>query len=593
MKFIFNLKFIILFCLVRPCLALDIYIDVDSSDTGDGSFDTPFNDIHSALEYVANEVKEKNIRIIFRAGRYELSKPVTLTPKILKDVETIIFKTFENEKVIIAGSKLLNRWEVYDKYKRIVRHKIDFESPAMVLYIDSMFATRAREPNKLSEKSFGPYFPLTGVHGDGYMISKSLWDSYAPENMEGLQLIVKSHWIHHNATYSNHKEMGENVIFLPKHKEELLFFNKNNEFYDKSYFYFEGAFKFLNEEGEWYLDYKDGFIYYKLKANQNAKDLVGEIPKLETLFFIEGNRLRNLSNIEFRGFKFTGTGWAKPFTKGGAYTQFAQPYGKSKEEVRSGNVPPGLIFVKNVKNLRITDNTFTMIGATAIKIHSNADDLIISRNVFSVMGANAIEIDSHSSKNPDKSLKSSGVIIAENIITSTGNVVTNGGAILLHYVSNSLVEKNTICNLPYSGIQVGNQPKGYNDTGTFGNVIKNNHIFNVMQLHDDGGAIYTLGGNQEGTIIEQNYIHDIERSKWAGNWYVDAIYLDNFTQFITVKDNVIKNSNIGGERNNSKNNIFVNNGRDIKEAQVVIANAGAPSELLEKSRICELSNGSD
>jgi hypothetical protein len=96
------------------------------------------------------------------------------------------------------------------------------------------------------------------------------------------------------------------------------------------------------------------------------------------------------------------------------------------------------------------------------------------------------------------------------------------------------------------------------DIGCGDNRIRYNHVHHCLQLHDDGGGIYTLGGIQKGSLIAENYVHDIRRTKWAGDYPIDLIYLDNYTSKILVKDNVV-NGGRAAERNRSAGNTLINN----------------------------------
>lgn len=58
-----------------------------------------------------------------------------------------------------------------------------------------------------------------------------------------------------------------------------------------------------------------------------------------------------------------------------------------------------------------------------------------------------------------------------------------------------------------------------------------------MRLHDDGGAIYTLG-RRPGTIVDRNYIHDLSKSAYAMGYPVAGLYLDNYSEYIRVQNNV-------------------------------------------------------
>jgi hypothetical protein len=82
-----------------------------------------------------------------------------------------------------------------------------------------------------------------------------------------------------------------------------------------------------------------------------------------------------------------------------------------------------------------------------------------------------------------------------------------------------------------------------------------NLIHRTMGLHDDGGGIYTLG-KIPGMKIHDNYIHNIVRSKFSGNYGICGIYLDNGSCLKLVQDNVIDHVEVAffsGNKPNYKN----------------------------------------
>ena len=111
-------------------------------------------------------------------------------------------------------------------------------------------------------------------------------------------------------------------------------------------------------------------------------------------------------------------------------------------------------------------------------------------------------------------------------------------------------ENNTIHDLP--GVAVR-----YNKIG---HTISENEIYNVIYEMDDAGAVYNSGSlSNWGTLIKNNYIHDINNGK-AGN----AIYVDDCYHGVTIKGNVIENAMravmCGGGRNNTiDGNVIINN----------------------------------
>lgn len=110
--------------------------------------------------------------------------------------------------------------------------------------------------------------------------------------------------------------------------------------------------------------------------------------------------------------------------------------------------------------------------------------------------------------------------------------------------------------MPYSGMQIGDQPGKEQDIGCGENQVRYNHVHHCTRIHGDGGGIYTLGGLQKGSVIASNFIHDINQPR--GHYKVDCLYLDNFSSGIRVRDNVVRGGK-AAERNGSRGNTLVNN----------------------------------
>ncbi len=111
-------------------------------------------------------------------------------------------------------------------------------------------------------------------------------------------------------------------------------------------------------------------------------------------------------------------------------------------------------------------------------------------------------------------------------------------------------KNNVLTNTQYCGIRI------------FGNdhQIYNNEIYDVMRKSGDGGAIYQ-GGNQlqRGTVISENYIHDVTPIDPIFTVGTCGVYLDEGQQGITVKNNIIVNAKVGFNSNFGAANHFIDN----------------------------------
>jgi hypothetical protein len=175
--------------------------------------------------------------------------------------------------------------------------------------------------------------------------------------------------------------------------------------------------------------------------------------------------------------------------------------------------------------------------------------------------SNGIVLASEATANPPEEEQVSGITIANNVIEKVGRQYTNAQGILASFVRDVLIEHNEIRDFGYSGIQIGQQSFGNVEVGMSNNRVQYNHIHGVMKLHDDGGGIYTLA-RQQSTRIFENWVHDIKKSAWAADWPIAGVYLDNYSEFITIERNVLENNvaNIYEQSGiGARNNTFISN----------------------------------
>ena len=105
------------------------------------------------------------------------------------------------------------------------------------------------------------------------------------------------------------------------------------------------------------------------------------------------------------------------------------------------------------------------------------------------------------------------------------------------------------------------------------NIVQYNHIHHVMKLHSDGGGIYTLA-RQQGTHIFENWVHDVKKGSWASIKPIAGVYLDNYSEFITIERNVLENNTANSFQQTgigAQDNTYISN--DIQD-QSVKDNAG-------------------
>jgi hypothetical protein len=194
--------------------------------------------------------------------------------------------------------------------------------------------------------------------------------------------------------------------------------------------------------------------------------------------------------------------------------------------------------------------TFTRLGSGGLDLEFGAQGSAVIGCRFHDISGTAIQLGDvlkpdHHPDDPRAIVKNN--TLANNTIHDVCVEYKGGVGIFVGYTEGTLIARNEIFRLPYSGVSMGwgwgeedagggapnyYQPFRYaTPTPARNNRVEHNHIHHAMQELQDGGGIYTLG-NQAGTVIRANHIHD---SRGAPG----GIYLDEGSGFIEVAGNLV------------------------------------------------------
>lgn len=557
-------------------LAKELYLSPAGDDSGPGSKARPFRSLSRARDEVRKLNADMNgdIIVYLRGGEYPMTDAVEFGPRDGgSNGHKIIYKAFNDETPIMTGGIPVTGWVLHDPAKNIYRANIpgvEFRQ----LYVDGNPCFRARIPNRESHVTFGPWWEATVKKLPEVFIAKNYWEACnGVDKINEVEVVLISHWYQQRIRIGGYSVTDSGIVIKPVNPEGKM--SKHLGFYKNSYFYFENALEFLDAKGEWYFDKSKGIVYLCMAKGDDPNKNRVMIPNAETLVAIRGTANDPVEDLEFIGITFECTNWTSPSHHGLNITQAAQPVGVGDPSWDNRDWPMGIIRAEHARRIAFRNNVIRNAGAQGIEFFVNVDDSDIEGNKIYQIAANGIVIDAKKSMNPSPDKQSTGLVIWNNHITKAGQDYTNGMGLFTNNVRGMVVGHNLINHMPYSGMQIGNQPGGMNSIGCIENKIINNHIHHCVELHDDGGGIYTLGGIQTGSVISGNYLHDIAPGKYAGTYPIDLIYLDNFTSTVLVKDNVV-NGGKAAERNGSKGNTLINN---TQGDPVIEKNAGIKSGI--------------
>jgi hypothetical protein len=544
---------LLIFFLTQSVLSKEFHVSTAGDDYYSGSEEKPFLTLTRARDEVRriNKSMTEDIIVFLHGGEYTLKEPVTFNELDSgSNGHKVIYRAYKKEVPIISGGVKLNHWDLFKKDRNIYRSHLSVE-PFRQIFINGSPAIRARTPNLESTTTLCPCWSFVIDEIPKVKIKKEYWhviDDVPKVQIGYVEMVMVSQWYHqriHIGKTSFKDGYAEITPRNPKGKflKSISFYNKEQS----NSFYFENALDFIDSPKEWYYDLNSKFLYLELPFDVNPEVVSIFVPLSETLIDVQGLTKKPVHDIEFQDLTFQYTNWNSPSFKGVNMTQAAQ--------VEDGKQPSPMFNSKHVRRLGLRNNTFKNAGGHGIKLF-NVDDSDIEGNLFNNISANCIDIDSGGGRNPSPEKQSTNIAIWNNVGSKCGNQYSNGIFLMTNNVRDLTVAHNVIHDMPYSGMQIGQQPGIMRNVGSGNNLIIYNKIYDANQIHGDGGGIYTLGGIQKGTIISENFIHDINQPE--GHYKVNSVYLDNFTSEILVENNVISGGSVA-ERNGSRGNIFLNN----------------------------------
>lgn len=283
--------------------------------------------------------------------------------------------------------------------------------------------------------------------------------------------------------------------------------------------------KTLDQDGEWYFNpsTKQVMLYYS--TDPGSKDI-------EASIYTAGINMAGQSNIVVQNIAFT------------QQRQFG-------------------INGKNLRAVTLSNLTITDAGQDGISILGKGNNITIDGCTITDIYNNAVVVYDHSGfKMRNNTIKNIGLVVGRGT-NSPGSFV---GVRYNAKAGSALIEKNTIENVGYSGI----------DFRSANITIKNNLIKNINLTKSDGGGIYTYSGKQPNNYSNQKITSNIILNSigsydgsYNANPNAHGIYLDDRSHDIDIQNNTIANctgSGIflnGASRININSNTFYNNATQL------------------------------
>ncbi len=334
------------------------------------------------------------------------------------------------------------------------------------------------------------------------------------------------HWWTDELCLIERVDYERNVIYFSN--RPVFTMKCENSLTEGARWYLDNVFEALDSPGEYFITPDCRTLYYVPRAGDELEGFELFVSTCEKMLKIEASEEISFENIEFKGSDRDKLNLVRTFSQAAVDV-------------------PSAIDIHASAGISFKSCRFADVGLSCVEIDKGSHHVDIEGCEFVGIGGNPVHIigrnvtpASWKTTYPGGHFKNE---IAPDIqhdirvvgchIADYGRIYFNACGILLRYAYNCELSDNVIHDGYYTGISVG-WVWGYAPHATNHVKIENNHIYNIGKtLLSDMGGIYTLG-QQVGTVVRGNRIHDIEMDSYGG-W---GVYLDEGSSDILVERNI-------------------------------------------------------
>lgn len=558
-----------------------------------GSAERPFATLYQAQLAVRELLRTKGmpeggIRVVVHGGLYRLTQPLEFVPEDSGTPDLpVVYTAAPGEKPIVSGGLPITGWRNLSAAtpglpSAAVGHVWVATAPEIgaatldfrQLYVNGTKAVRARSPNG---DDFHRMVEWDLVNRQAIVDSKDVGEW---RNLKRVEMVLHESWVISFLRIESISVEGPKArITFQEPERDLVFSHPYPWPRNTDPYYFANALEFLDQAGEWYLDYRAGLVYYWPRAGEDMATAQVVAPRLETLVRIEGSVDRPVHDIQFKGLNFEDSTWLRPTQAGLVPLQAGQYFVQPAYRIQGGisqqptldNLgwtarPPAAVYLMGASRILFERCTFRNTASAALDLHYATSKNQIVGCVFHGIGGNGMQIGRFSEQGLEAHLPyrvaderelSLNDRVANSYFRDCGNEDWGSTAIAAGFPRGLVIEHNEIVEMPYSGISVGwgwtPQENAMRD-----NKILYNRIHQYMQRMGDGGGIYVLS-NQTPSEIRGNYVFDLRHSPVGDP--SSMIYLDEGSSGFLVKDN-LTDRNVFFKNRNGEGNRWENTGTD-------------------------------
>jgi len=559
---------------VAPMIRGQVYVSPRGDDSASGAKTAPLRTVEAAIV----RARSGTHKVLLLPGTYRLDAPIDITSE---DSGLVLDGT--GGVAILSGGARIMGWHADPGVagRWLARLPAGVPIPRQI-YINGVRAnrTRGRVPVNLTETSSGyiaaddslarwrnpsalemVYTGGNGVWGEPSVGLGSWTEPRCPvAAINGTTItMAEPYWTNTTAR-----------VMLPSGRRSANLVGPVSV--GKQPVYIENAYELLGRPGEYYADPNTREIFYTPRRGEDMRLADVETPSIETLLNVHGTETSPVRDITVRGITFSFAGWQAPSSPEG-FSEIQANYrvtgkdGASKQGlctlVPGGTCPfaswtpePGNVLTSFADDVHFLRDRFTHLGAAGLFLTAGVHDSSVIGCTFTDISGNGLQLAQVNEPEAPDARFAIHNRIENNFFTNVGAEYRGGIPIVVGYARYTHIAHNFIRNVPYAAISIGwggwpdkIEMAGVTNRST-GNVIERNRITRLMLTLSDGGGIYTQGRTgktlAEGELVADNFI---DQQIGSGH----ALYTDNGSSMVTVRNNVVFATNFDNWGSRHKN----------------------------------------
>jgi hypothetical protein len=397
----------------------------------------PIDSLQAARDEVRRLRAEGNalgpVRVEIQPGTYRLREPLVLLPSD----SDITFVGIGKVRPLISGGRVIAGWKQAGPGLWVAPVSNAADWPLRSLYVNGERAILARSPNEGYFRTEGKALPFKDADGKEKDSTKQAF-RFKPGDLQNLpdisggNVIVFYHWETGMLPIKSVDETNNTVTFTGEFKWP---------FWSNQRYYLENVRAALDAQGEWYLDRKEGLLYYKPRPGEDMKTAQVVAPRLQQLVLFQGDPEAGtlVSNVGFENLDFRHTNYN------------LEPEGHC--DWQAAVTVNAAIQGTGATGCRFTDCEISGMGNYALWWERGCTNNVVSECNIHDSSAGGVRIGQAGITS--KPNVTSGNIVRDCLIRDVGKDFYGAHPVWIGHASYNTISHNEICDANYTGIACG------------------------------------------------------------------------------------------------------------------------------------------